>query len=183
MKLTSLALMGLLAVGASSCTSSATPASPFIDVPLEHASTPSIPPVATTIIPQHLPDPAEALILPPPGVALTASLPTATAQIDPNTPEDVVQSFLLASQIDPGKLPAFLGTGLRDQLSGADPMTLLHFAGEVEGYAVQSGSVVLGDSPSAIVKVGLQIAGSVTQRIFILGKEGDRWVITGIEVE
>jgi hypothetical protein len=133
--------------------------------------------------PQQIPGPTEAFILTPPGVTLLASLPTETAQIDPATPEDVVQSFLLASQIEPGKLPEFLGTGLRNQLSGVDPLTLLDFAGEVEGYAVQSGAVTLGDSPSAIVKVGLQIGGSITQRIFLLGKERDRWVITGIEVE
>jgi hypothetical protein len=125
-------------------------------------------------------NPPAAPSMPQPGVQPEAG-GAPTSESYPQSPESVVQAFLFASQTDPSRMPAYLGGSLRENLPQGDPLALLSFTGEVEGFAVQSGSLAMGDSPSAQVEVGFQIGGKLSRRFFMLGREEDRWVITEIQ--
>ena len=183
MKKSSLLLFWFFVGIGTACGVPSTPVNLPIDAPLALTETPFFPLDATVVEPGSLPALTEVLPPQPGEETRIVHFPTVTVQTYPDTPEGVVQSFLLASQTDPARLPVYLSAGLRDQLSGGDPMTLLQFEAQVEGYAVQAGSVALGDSPSALVDVGLQISGNITRRVFSLGKEESRWVIEGVEVK
>ena len=99
----------------------------------------------------------------------------------PNTPETLVQAFMLSLQANPELSSRYLSKSLRSTLPVGGPADLLSLSGVIEGVAIQSGAASL-EPPAAQVDVGLQVNGQINQRRFHLIKEEDRWAIDQIEI-
>ena len=98
----------------------------------------------------------------------------------PNTPEGVVQAFLLALQARPELAPRYLSNDLRKNLPANGALDLLGVPGVIQGVAIQSGAASL-DPPEAGVEVGFQVDQTMSLRRFHLLKENENWVIDKIE--
>ncbi len=121
---------------------------------------------------------------------ITLTAPAAEAQknvteedqmVYPNTPETLVQAFMLSLQANPELSSRYLSKSLRSTLPVGGPADLLSVSGVIEGVAIQSGAASL-EPPAAQVDVGLQVDGQINQRRFHLIKEDDRWAIDQIEI-
>jgi len=98
----------------------------------------------------------------------------------PRLPEQVVQSFLTASQESPAKMLVFLSQNLKNNLPSSGPLGLLELDGALEGSMIQSASVNQ-NPPAASLRVMIRAGGKELLMTFSLIQENDRWVIDKVE--
>jgi hypothetical protein len=103
-----------------------------------------------------------------------------TAGDYPTTPEEVVQTFLIAYQERPDDMSNYLTATRRGNLPPGGSVGMLQILGSLEGVLVKS-AVVNPDPPIAVIVAIIKSGGIDSQRQFILNRENDRWGIDEIQ--
>ena len=97
----------------------------------------------------------------------------------PETPEGVVSAFLSAYTQDIEGMLAYLSPAALSSLPAAGPAALLDFDGALQGFLIQSASM-MPEPPTALVVVAVDVEGVTGAREFLLSKSEDRWVIDSV---
>jgi hypothetical protein len=111
-----------------------------------------------------------------------AKVQAPTATLDPNYPADpngVAQAFVTAYPDNTAEMLRYLSAAQKAALPSGGPALLLKINGDINGFAVLSGS----QSPNpteAVVVTAMQVGSSQIQRTFNLIKENGKWVINSI---
>lgn len=94
----------------------------------------------------------------------------------PDTAEGVVSAFLDAYSQDNESMLEFLSPFALASLPEAGPAALLNFDGHLQGFFIQSATVV-PEPPAALVEVIVDVDGKTGAREFQLSQSVGRWVI------
>jgi hypothetical protein len=97
----------------------------------------------------------------------------------PTSPEEVVQSFLAASQDDPMGMVQYLSSERQENLPAEGALSMLDMDAPIEGFTIQS-AAVNPDPPLAQVNVALQAGGIRYDRQFFLKQQNGFWFIDAI---
>ena len=144
--------------------------------PTAETTAPVSPPAATVSAPAGTPAPAT-----PRASTSTAAAPTARpgASPTPANPSDVVSAYLIAYPDDTQAMLSCLSSSLKAALPSGGPALLLKAEGDINGFAIQSGSTS-PNPPEAVVVVAMQAGNAQLKRTFNLIQENGRWVINSI---
>ena len=119
----------------------------------------------------------------PPGTPAPASPAAPTtrpgALPTPVSPSDVVSAYLIAYPDDTQTMLSCLSSSLKAALPSGGPALLLKAEGDINGFAIQSGSTS-PNPPEAVVIVAMQAGNAQLKRTFNLIQENGRWVINSI---
>ncbi|NPV56637.1 MAG: hypothetical protein HPY76_08210 [Anaerolineae bacterium] len=115
----------------------------------------------------------------PPQPATPDAVATAPSEGYPQTAEGVVGAFLNAYSQDNEAMLQYLSPAAQASLPAGGPAALLDFDGSLNGFLIQSASVV-PDPATASVVVVVEMKGKTGAREFQLSQSGGRWAIDSV---
>jgi len=122
---------------------------------------------------------------PSPAASPTQPKPAAppTATVDPtypDNPDGVAQAFVTGYPDNTAEMLRYLSSSLKAALPSGAPAVLLKIQGDINGFAIISGSQASNSSEAQVVAAMLA-GGKQVQRTFLFIKENNRWVINRID--
>jgi hypothetical protein len=92
-----------------------------------------------------------------------------------------VEAFLKAYSEDPQQMTLYLSQNCLATLPSTGAAGLAQLNGKLDGFVIQSGSVML-NPPYAVVVVELNLNGRQTVRVFQLVQENVQWKIEMVDI-